>query len=489
VKRRWLTRLAILLLAPLVFLLVLEASLAVAGVRVPRYAGYRDHGSYWVPCEEPGKPPGWDRDPSFARNYKHVPEVPPLFLRDKPANGWRVFVLGESSVKGLPYEVGCFADWLRLRAAAMLPDRTVEVVNAGMAGWHATDIRLLLQDCLEHEPDLLIWMVGHNEFVPDNVLTLRDEIEHPVFHRLYAGVARLRTATWLGGWLPALHPYREPVFDHLQSSEQPLYGAELPLIKQRFRETTAAAVADARAAGVPIILCTMARNVRESPPAYSHFSEATRADAAQRARWDEAYDAGLAAFDCGDAAAAIPELQRALAIDATPAKAHFALARALEKAGRADEARATYEQALERDAGPMRAQAWAEQAIRDVAQQTGAPLADLQAAFDQRSKLGLAGGELVVDNCHPNLAGHEVIASILLAVIERNLKLPFDHDRDVSSREGRKALGLDDYGAQTAKESEAVNLGKLALQSGVVDETWRQAHDLCRDALAGDPAA
>ncbi|HZL99602.1 MAG TPA: tetratricopeptide repeat protein [Planctomycetota bacterium] len=484
--RRWLVRIGLVLAAPVACLLLLEGVLALAGVRVPRYAGFQDGGAYWIPCELEGRPPGYTR--CFPRNYKQAPEELPLFLRDKPGNGWRVFVLGESSVKGLPYEVGCFSDWLRLRARAMLPGRTVEVVNAGNVGWHASDIRTLAQECLEHEPDLLIWMVGHNEFVPHNVLTLRRELERPVLHALQGAVSGLRTARWLGRYLPALRPQRESVFDQLQSEERPCFGPELPLLRQRFREATAGVVADARAAGVPIILCTMARNLRQSPPSYSYYSEAMRADPALRAHWDEAYAAGLLALQQGDAPGALAALGQALALDSTPAKLHYALGQAHAQAGQAEEARAAYARALEQDASPMRAQAWAEQAIRDVAAESGAPLADLQTLFDGSSPLGVAGNELIFDNCHPNLRGHELIAQTLLELIERQLQLPFDRSRDVPPERGRALLGLDQYGAFLAQRGEALNLVKLALQSGAVDDLWTRASESCTAVLQADPA-
>ena len=470
--RRWLLRLAVVVAAPVLFLVVLEGVLALAGVTVPRYAGFQDPGAYWIPCEIGGQPPGYTR--VFPRNYKQVPETLPLFRRDKPANGWRVFVLGESSVRGLPYEVGCFTDWLRLRATAMLPDRTVEVVNAGNVGWHATDIRTLAQECLEHEPDLLVWMVGHNEFVPHNVLTLRDEVRNPVMHSLRAAVSGLRTAQWLGRYLPGLRAQRESVFTQLQSEERPVFGPERPLLEQRFRETTAGVVADAQAAGVPIILCTMARNLRDSPPNWSYFSDELCADPARRARWDQAYEAGVTALEQGQTAAALTALDAARAIDDVPAKLYFALGRAYGQAGRVDEARAAWAAALEHDAAPMRAQAWAEQAIRDVAAESGAPLADLQSIFD---------------NCHPNLPGHELIASTLLDLMERQLGVPFDRSRDVPPEAGRKQLGLDDYGEVLARQAESLNLVKLAVQSGVVDELWTQAQESCKAALADDPEA
>jgi hypothetical protein len=176
-----------------------------------------------------------------------------------------------------------------------------------------------------------------------------------------------RRAGW-GRYLPALRPQRLSVFDQLQEDERPCFGPELPLLKQRFRETTAGVVADAQAAGVPIILCTMVRNLRESPPSYSSFSDATRADRARRARWDAAYVTGLEALKAKDADGALAALDAARAIDEVPAKLYYAYGQAY-RAGRTrgGGARGLRPGARARPS-PMRAQAWAEQAIRDVAQ-------------------------------------------------------------------------------------------------------------------------
>src|SRR5262249_50733449 len=98
-------------------------------------------------------------------------------------------------------------------------------------------------------------------------------------------------------------------------------------------------------------------------------------------------------------------------------------------------------------------------------------------------------GELIFDNCHPNLTGHEVIASALLALMQRELHVPFDRGRDLAPADGRRQLGLAEYGSATARAAEALHLGKLALKSGVVNEAWQQAEESCRAALEADPAA
>ncbi|HTE06646.1 MAG TPA: SGNH/GDSL hydrolase family protein [Planctomycetota bacterium] len=479
-------KLAVAAAAPLVFLALLEAGLAVAGVEAPRFEGLGDRDHYWLDWQAEGGPAGYDR--AFRRKYKQFPEQLPLFLRDKPANGWRVFVLGESTVQGWPYETGCFADWMRVRATAMLPDRTVEVVNAGNAGWESSSLRLLLQECLAHEPDLIVWAVGHNEYTPYNMLSLRYETRHPVLAALRHAALKLRTTQFLGQLAPALERQRESSVDTLQSSELPAFGPEEPLIKQRFREMTAGAVEDAREAGVPIVLCTMPRNVRQWQPTYSFFSEATRADPGLRARWDEAYLGGLAALDAGDAAAALPQLEQARELDATPGKLHFALGRALEALGRDDAAREAYLQAVEQDGAPNRAHRWEEATIREVAAATRTPLVDLETLFNERATaLGLAGGELISDNVHPNLMGHEVIAGAILAVLQSSVHVPFDRGRDVPPEAGRQLLGITEQETALLRKADCLNLTRLALQAGTVHTAWEKAYAGSMEVLATDP--
>ena len=502
VRSGWKVKLALVVISPLAFLSLTEAGLAIAGVNVERYDGLEDDGAYWVPWpSEEGAdcangdavaasgPPGFQR--AFPRAYRKFPEKLPLFLRDKPSNGWRLFVLGESTVKGLPYEVGCFTDWVRLRATAMLPDRTVEVVNAGNAGWHASDIRLLLQECLEQQPDALVWMVGNNELVPDNVLALRDELDHPLGHALRCGVDGLRTTRWIRERLPSLSSRRVELFDRMHSEERPFIGAELPLVKQRFAELTAGAIADAQAAGVPIVLCTMARNLRDWAPSASCFAERLHAQPALRERWDEAYLTGLTALEPEtgqpDPARALEELEHAAAIDDTPAKLHYALARAHDALGHDDAARASYRAALERENGPSRAQDWVEQTIRDVGAKAGVPVIDVQRRFDTAGRLGLAGNEFIWDGLHPNLRGHELIASMVLSALEQELHVPFDRSRDIARADGLERIGITAQAEQIGRAGEVLNLVKLALQAGDVNQTWKQAHDGCREVLKEDP--
>lgn len=57
-----------------------------------------------------------------------------LFLKKKPDNGYRIFVLGESTTAGFPYASNVsFARFLHRRLADAFPERFIEVVNTSIS--------------------------------------------------------------------------------------------------------------------------------------------------------------------------------------------------------------------------------------------------------------------------------------------------------------------------------------------------------------------
>jgi lysophospholipase L1-like esterase len=480
-------KIAVAIAAPLLFVALTEVVLALGGVRVPAYAGLPPGVSdYWIPWEQAGKPAGYQR--AFPRRYRFRPEPMPVFLREKPSNGYRVFVLGESSVEGTPYELGTFCDWLQLRLTAMLPGRAVEVVNTGNPGWHATEIRTLLQECLRHGPDAIVWMVGHNEMVPQNVQNLRNEIEHPWKTAVYSGVRRLRISSLLTQLGLTRPEARIVIHGQGELTARRCVGAELPLLQARFREATEGAVLDALRGETPIVLCTLPRNLRTYPPSVSVHREDFVKDPGKLQAWRLAVQKARQVLDeRGSPSVAVEYLTRAEKWDDTPAELHFLMGCALERIGKSEDAVARYRKALDNEGCPMRAQPWVEAAIREVAGRHRTPLVDLERVFDQSARLGLAGDELICDNVHPNLDGHERIADEILRIFESSLGIPLDRSRDVTGEAGRKAIGLDIYRRFEATRSECVSNLRRVLETGKLDELYRSTRDQCESVLKLQP--
>lgn len=468
--------------APAVFIVILEMLLFFCGVEIPRYSWHRG-GSYhyFVPYKSESRPDGYRR----AQPRSYLEELP-LFVKNKPANGFRIFVLGESSVQGLPYTSGVFCDWLRLRLQKMLPDRSVEVINAGNRGWVASMIEPLLEECLEKEPDVLVWMVGHNEFFSKNTGALRFELEHPVQDRIRKWTSRLRTAALLRSFI-IKEEQAAPERDREANDDREVWGIEYNLVKTRFDEITNRCFERCKSAKVQTIACTMPRNAREMPPFGSYFKLSTRSNAEQFNNWRKMFETALQLIEKGQEGAALTWCERAKEIDDTPAKLQFTMAQLYEKSGNDVKSRDCYIRALEQDGFPIRAQEWVQKIIKERAARNDMTILDLEAIFDGRAKkLGLAGYELITDNVHPNLAGHERIADEILNVMESKFHIPLDRGRDVSPAAGRELLLTNVYNTTQALRAEAVNEIRLVLQSGDTRDLWNRVKLKCDNVLAAN---
>ncbi|KAA0222803.1 SGNH/GDSL hydrolase family protein [candidate division KSB1 bacterium] len=102
----------------------------------------------------------------FLGGVAAVPEVyPQRFAYTKPSNGLRVFCLGGSTMASFPYELHArVSSLLQDRLQLMYPDKTVEVINAGMAAINSYAVVEFARELAQYEPDLFVMYLGHNEF-------------------------------------------------------------------------------------------------------------------------------------------------------------------------------------------------------------------------------------------------------------------------------------------------------------------------------------
>src|SRR5688572_30049482 len=93
---------------------------------------------------------------------------PESFLAQKPANEFRIFVLGGSTVQGRPWSIETsFTAWLELHLNAADSSRRYEVVNCGGVSYASYRLIPILNEVLKYQPDLIVFCEGHNEFLED----------------------------------------------------------------------------------------------------------------------------------------------------------------------------------------------------------------------------------------------------------------------------------------------------------------------------------
>src|SRR5262245_29550886 len=255
------------------------------------------------------------------------------FLADKPATGFRVFVLGESSVHGFPYGPAyAFPALLQTRLAAALPGRVVEVVNAGVAGIASWHVRRIADELTAYRPDVVLVYTGHNDYLVPEI--------RPAAARAWLGELRFyQLAVQAGVELRRLRygPIDEQA---LRSANQPyaaararalgtttLSATEREWIAARFTDNLHAIVRAARTAGAVPVVASLAQDLRDTVPgAWRHTPDLPEAVTAQWTTLAEEGDRLRRAGDCPDA---VTTFETALRIDHRPAALHYALARCL----------------------------------------------------------------------------------------------------------------------------------------------------------------
>jgi len=380
---------------------------------------------------------------------------PEWFAARKPADEYRIFCLGGSTVQGRPYgPETSFTTWLELNLQLAEPGRKWRVVNCGGVSYATYRLVPILKEVLAREADMIVLYTGHNEFLEDREYGyIRDR------PRWIAGpwelLARARTYNLLReGFLrlkgdsPRVRAGRsilkadvDAILDYRGGLEK--YHRDEPWrrgVIEHFRYNVRRMVGMAREAGVAILLIDPPCNLRDCPPFKSQHRDGLTDE--QLRRW-RALCGEAADHSVLRAARAVERLREAMAIDEKHAGLHYWLAKELDATGETAAAREAYLRAKELDICPLRILEPMNEAIVRIAKETGTPLVDLRKLFEQRSDVGIPGDESFCDHVHPRIAGHRLIADALVDELARQGVV---HPRD-GWRERQEKVAMDHLGS------------------------------------------
>jgi tetratricopeptide (TPR) repeat protein len=190
--------------------------------------------------------------------------------------------------------------------------------------------------------------------------------------------------------------------------------AERSFIVNQFRFNLRRITTMAIQAGVPIILMNPVCNLGDCPPFKSEHSRDL--SPSQLREWQSLCDqaAGRLRGSNPDAATAARLYEEACKLDPLYAGGYYNLAKCYEALRDFPRAKETFLKAKELDVCPLRVLEAMNDAVSAVAHETGAPLVDAKALFEQRSSHEIVGGDWLVDHVHPNFEGHKLLADALV---------------------------------------------------------------------------
>lgn len=369
---------------------------------------------------------------------------PESFAATKGSSEKRIFVLGGSTVQGRPYAVETsFTTWLELSLNAADSGFDWDVINCGGVSYASYRLRPVLDEVVDYEPDLVVIMTGHNEFLEDREFTALADRHSP--SHLVRTAARLfrrenaspRPRSLLPEEVDALLDYRGGL------ERYSLDFAWRRAVADEFEANVRAMVERCRDIGVPLLLMRPVSNLRDSPPfKVEHDPGIARDDLS---KWTLLRTASRAAADANDYGLAAQTLAEAARIDRWHAGTWFELGRFYDAAGQFESSLDAYERACDADACPLRMTSELRRRLDSVATSAKRPLLDAHQLIASRSRDGVVDSQWMLDHVHPTIAGHQLIASEVTRwmIAERFVLADVDWEkqRDADYAAHREALG------------------------------------------------
>ncbi len=345
--------------------------------------------------------------------------------------GKRVLVVGASAAYGEMFTAfAAFPGQAERILRHASPDVPIEFINLAHGGMGSRQVKeMVFRAVSRDKPDLIIVYSGNNEYHELRALKVRSDnydpaaelmrrrlSEHSYIYRQLRDIiqpAETLTPPKDVDWLPIGR------LDVLVNEDDRELGQLL------YAEHLTEMVLAAQEHGIPILLSTVATNLRD------HVDHETPGDfpptaQARLHQLGEMMDKTERSVFLAAADAAQPLLQSE--------GAQFQLGQLFIRGGLRDAAFKSFENAEMMALRPMTSDRRLRQIAKEVSTELGAPLCDLAGALAAGSKHGSPGNDLFIDHCHPNVEGHRRLGLALANCIVEHDLLQLDiGDADLSA--------------------------------------------------------
>jgi hypothetical protein len=350
----------------------------------------------------------------------------------KPADVYRVFMVGESTVEGFPYPPNlCAASFLQQYLQKRMRDRRVEVLNVGITAVASYPLCYVVDEALRMQPDALVIYAGHNEyFGAFGVASSQGVGSRPWEMRATLAVRKTGIYQAMQKMTGEVMRQNGTVGESLERTNlmSRMYAREYLAPDDPLRECAGASLQAnlgyscnaAREKGVPVILCSLASNLRDLQPVRSVPARRRQQPLPQSTQdaFEEAMANGEALLTSAPAAAR-DQFAKAAQMHPASALAEYLLARALDADHETTSAAEHYVIARDKDAMPWRASSKFNDVLQQIAKDHGAHFCDTARAFADASD-GVPGWNLFADHLHPDIVGQALLGWSVLQCMQRD---------------------------------------------------------------------
>ncbi|RLD55879.1 MAG: hypothetical protein DRI97_08600 [Bacteroidetes bacterium] len=311
-----------------------------------------------------------------------------MFLRQKPKNGFRIFLLGSSTLYGYPYDTNLMASRiLHKRLEDAFPARHIEVVNTSITAINSITLKDFMNQVLKYEPDAILIYAGHNEYYGAFGVGSNETMsKSPLITSAHLKLMNLRIyqlmRSAVGGISKGLTKGSEiseekgTLMKKIVKDKDIVYqGEKYDVGLEQYRNNLSYMVKKATNQKVPVFISDLVSNIKDLPP----FGDVEEEDLSAGKAYQEAIDALVRGDTLG-------------------AKSMFYRAKDLD---------------------PIRFRASEEisEVIYLLAEESNATLIPAREWFSNNSQGGLIGNNLLTEHVHPNIDGQFVLADAFYSSI------------------------------------------------------------------------
>ncbi|MBN2013105.1 hypothetical protein JW960_27490 [candidate division KSB1 bacterium] len=392
----------IALLIPVIFILLLEG-----GLRLFNYGG-----DTRLFIDGPDELPQYYRcNPDVGKRYfftqNTVPNPPKdLFLKTKPQNGYRIFVMGGSTTAGFPYGNNImFSRILHQRLNDAFPKRHIEVINTAMSAVNSYTLLDFMDEIFDKQPDAILIYAGHNEYYGAmGVASMESLGKFRWGVKAFLAMQNFRIYRLMRDFVGTLkamigksiHSGDEldptnTLMARIVGSESIPYGSPAyELGNKQYRENLDEILGKAKNAGVPVIISELVCNLHDQQPFVS-----------------------------------IDE------IDSLSANHQFKIALSMERDHQYDRAKQAFYRAKDLDALRFRASEDINAIIHELADKYADPVVPMKSIFEQASPNRFIGNNLIFEHLHPNIDGYFLLADGFFNAMRENHFIGNDWDESL----------------------------------------------------------
>ncbi len=316
-----------------------------------------------------------------------------MFDIEKKKNAFRVFILGGSSAAGYPFTPnGDFGKYLQKYLESVYPENKIEVVNLAITAVNSYTIRDLMPGVLGQKPDLIIIYAGHNEYYGalgvgsmESLGTNRSVVNFVLKLNDFKITQLVRNfLKWASGLFVSPQKSSGTLMSRMAKDHLIEYNSEdFQEGVDQFRGNLEDVLDMTKRAGVPVILSTLASNLKDQPPFISVKSSRF-----------------------------------------PTAKAVYKDAEETLKSGNIKRADSLFRYAKDLDALRFRAPEEFNRIINSFGDKYKYPVVKMDSVFEVNSPDSITGNSLMTDHLHPVLHGYKLMAKAYFETMTKNQLLP-----------------------------------------------------------------